>query len=143
MLLENMSETRSASILVVEDNEADVRLMQEALRECYPSPVNLTSVENGHEALALLSNGAQFDLIVLDLNLPKVDGYEFLKRRPALETPVIVFSSSWNEGDWRRATDLGAREFIRKPSNYSEYVEAVCGIVGKWSDTKARLASQS
>jgi CheY-like chemotaxis protein len=138
-----MSEQPSARILVVEDNEADVRLMHEALRECYSRPVELTSVENGHEALKLLDGGANFDLIVLDLNLPKLDGYEFLKRRPAADVPVVVFSSSWNDEDSRRAVGLGAREFIRKPSNYAEYVDAVCGFIGKWSKSKIRQAAQS
>jgi CheY-like chemotaxis protein len=138
-----MSEQSSARVLVVEDNEADVRLMQEALRECYPRPVELTSAENGQEALALLNAGERFDLIVLDLNLPKLDGYEFLKRRPAADAPIVVFSSSWNEDDSRRAVALGAREFIRKPSNYAEYVEVVCGFVGKWSEPKTQQASRS
>ena len=131
-----MSEQPSAKILVVEDNEADVRLMQEAIRECHPCPVELTSVENGQQALTLLNGGAQFDLIVLDLNLPRLDGYEFLKLRPAATVPVVVFSSSWNEDDSRRAVALGAREFIRKPSNYAEYVEKVCGFIEKWSESK-------
>jgi CheY-like chemotaxis protein len=135
---EKMSEQPSAKILVVEDNEADVRLIQEAIRECYPRPVELTSVENGHQALALLNGGAQFDLIVLDLNLPRLDGYEFLKLRPAVAIPVVVFSSSWNEDDSRRAVALGAREFIRKPSSYAEYVEKVCGFIGKWSGPKSQ-----
>ncbi len=106
-------------------------------------PVELTSAENSYEALVLLNGGAQFSLIVLDLNLPKLDGYEFLKRRPAVEIPIVVFSSSWNEDDSRRALALGAREFIRKPSDYAEYVEAVCGFVGKWSEPKTQQASQS
>jgi CheY-like chemotaxis protein len=127
----------------VEDNEADVCLMLEALRECYPQPVTLASVEDGREALVLLNTGAQFDLIVLDLNLPRLDGYEFLQQRPALEVPVIVFSSSWNEEDARHAVALGAREFIRKPSNYAEYVEAVCGFVGRWSESRSQQLSQS
>ena len=138
-----MSGQSSIRVLVVEDNEADVRLMQEALRECYPRPVELTLAENGQEALAILNAGTHFDLIVLDLNLPKLDGYEFLKRRPAADAPIVVFSSSWNEDDSRHAVALGAREFIRKPSNYAEYVDAVCGFIGKWSGPQAQQASQS
>jgi CheY-like chemotaxis protein len=143
MASEKMSEQPSAKILVVEDNEADVRLIKEAIRECYPRPVELTSVENGHQALTLLNGGAQFDLIVLDLNLPRLDGYEFLKLRPAATVPVVVFSSSWNEDDSRRAVALGAREFIRKPSNYAEYVEKVCGFIGKWSESNPRQTPRS
>jgi CheY-like chemotaxis protein len=137
-----MDAQRPARVLVVEDNEADVRLMQEALREFYSRPVELTSLDNGSDALALLSAGAQFDLIVLDLNLPRLDGYEFLQKRPAQEAPIVVFSSSWNEDDARRAVAMGAREFIRKPTNYTEYVDAVCGFVGKWSKSKSQQASR-
>lgn len=142
-LQEKMSPQSSTRILVVEDNEADVRLMEEALRECYPRRVELTPVESGFEALTLLNAGTRFDLIVLDLNLPKLDGYEFLKRRPAAEVPVVVFSSSWNEDDSQRALALGAWEFIRKPSNYAEYVNAVCGFIAKWSGPKSTQASQA
>src|SRR5580704_9224136 len=102
-----MKARQPARVLLVEDNEADVRLMEEALHECYPRPVDLIAIEDGDEALALLDKGAQFDLIVLDLNLPGLDGYGFLQQRPAGDVPIVVFSSSWNEDESRMAVSLG------------------------------------
>jgi two-component system response regulator len=133
-----MGEQGATRVLVVEDNEADVRLIREAIRECYATPVELMAVDNGQDALGILGSGEQFDLIILDLNLPKLDGYEFLQTPPATQAPIVVFSSSWNENDSRRAVSLGARAFIRKPSNYVEYVDAVCGFVKKWSKAKTQ-----
>jgi CheY-like chemotaxis protein len=138
-----MKARQPARVLLVEDNEADVRLMEEALHECYPRPVDLIAIEDGDEALALLDKGAQFDLIVLDLNLPGLDGYGFLQQRPAGDVPIVVFSSSWNEDESRMAVSLGAREFISKPSSYAEYVKAVCGFVDRWSKAGTQQAGQS
>jgi CheY-like chemotaxis protein len=128
-----MKERRPARVLLVEDSEADVCLMREVLREGYPRPVEIIAVENGIDALAALGAGTKFDLIVLDLNLPRLDGYGFLQRRPSSEVPIVVFSSSRSEQEPRRVAALGAREFVRKPSNYAEYMQVVCGFVGRWS----------
>lgn len=138
-----MKEPPPASILLVEDNEADVRLMQEVLHEHYSRRVKLTSIGNGSDALTVLNSGAQFDLIVLDINLPGLDGYEVLQRRPAVTAPVVVFSSSWNAQDSRRAFALGACEYIRKPSSYAEYVDVVCGFVSRWGVPKTKASSHS
>ena len=117
-------------ILIVEDNRGDVLLVREALKE---SGVNfeLSHALDGSEALNYLrkcsdSKGA-FDLVLLDLNLPKHDGWEVLKEMRSLagevrEVPVAILSSSASPDDIKRAESLGVWKYIRKPSNLEEFL---------------------
>src|SRR5438552_9283281 len=75
-----MSESRKIRLLIIEDNVADVLLMREALRELCSLPVEITSVPDGEQALAVLKEGTEFDVVILDLALPKMDGHTFLAR---------------------------------------------------------------
>ena len=129
-----MSESRKIRLLIIEDNVADVLLMREALRELCSFVVEVRSVPDGEEALALLKQGTEFDVVILDLALPKMDGHTFLERYRSHFPPIVVFSSSWNNDDSKRAIALGAKQFVRKPSTYDEYVDAVCGIVERWGN---------
>ena len=73
----------------------------------------------------------QADVVILDLNLPKLSGFSILQRtRPTV--PVVVFSSSSNPLDRQRSLELGAREFIQKPSDLDEYRQVVSKIVRTW-----------
>ena len=128
-----MGEGRTIRLLIVEDNVADVRLMREALRDACPLPVEITTAQDGERALSLLRAGAKFDVIFLDLNMPRVDGFEVLEQCQPEHAPIVVFTSSWNDADMKRALSLGAQDFIRKPSTYDEYLEAVCGVVERWT----------
>jgi len=125
---------RPIKMLVIEDNLADVLLIREALKSSCPVPVEVTAIEDGEEALAQLRRGVDTDIIVLDLNLPKVNGHSVLKECRK-DKPIVVFSSSWNEADATRALALGAREFLRKPIVYDEYVKTVCGIIDRWGNS--------
>ena len=131
-----MSGQRRTRLLIVEDNIADVLLMREALFEFFPYPVDITTVSDGGEALAILSQGAQFDVVILDLSLPKVGGHAFLERYKSSYPPIAVFTSSWNPDDGKRALALGACDFVRKPISYDAYVQSVCGIVERWGNTR-------
>ena len=124
------------NVLIVEDNIADVLLMREALREFFHKPIEITTVSDGTEALAMLSKKVEFDVVILDLNLPKVGGHVFLEQYHPTYPPIVVFTSSWNPIDEQRAMALGARDFIRKPISYEGYVKAVCGIVERWGHYK-------
>jgi two-component system, chemotaxis family, response regulator Rcp1 len=116
------------SVLLVEDNPLDVRLtldsLQEAGLECAP-----TVVGDGERALCLLQGigGEQpaFDLVVLDLNLPKRSGFEvlaYLRHTPNLAAiPVVVFSGSLNPKDREAALSGGAAAFISKPRDLVDF----------------------
>ncbi len=128
------------SVLVVEDNPADSRLIREALAEANPSAV-VHGAADADEALRFLEENPA-DLVVLDLNLPRADGHELLERirgdarlRPL---PVVVFSSSDSPADIQRAYAARANCYVTKPGQLDQFFEAVRRIEQFWLRT-ARL----
>ena len=132
---------RSVEILLVEDNPSDVRLIQEALKDGKLRN-SLSVVGDGEEALAFLRNEGDFqdapppDLILLDLNLPRVDGREILsqiKSCPALKRiPVVVLTTSKSEEDILRSYELQANCFITKPVDLDQFIAIVQSIEEFW-----------
>lgn len=130
-----------AIILLVEDNDADVRLTEEALLD---GKINnqIHRVKNGIEALAFLRQESPFedsprpDIILLDLNMPKMDGREVLKimnEDPELATiPVIVLTTSEAEQDIAKSYALKANCYISKPVDFKQFVEVVRSIELFW-----------
>ena len=114
-------------------------LIRQALADC-KSAAKITSVTDVREALDLLGSGAEFDVVILDLNLPKLNGFEFLERAKRTFPPVVVFTSSHSDYDEKRALALGARQFVRKPMSYDGYVQAVCRLVQKWASRRDATA---
>src|ERR1700688_165566 len=107
-------------ILLVEDNPGDVLLIQQILSTALPS-VNIRVAMDGEQALRMLSDpDLKPDLVILDLNIPKVPGIAILAQcRPT--APVVVFSSSSNPTEIQRAKDLGVRDFVHKPIDFEEF----------------------
>lgn len=123
-------------LLVVEDSESDVALLQEALADS-GEELEVDVVRHGEDALAFLHREAPFrdaslpDLVVLDLNLPRLGGLEVLKalrgdRDARLRRlPVVVFTTSSSAHDIDRAYDLHASSFMTKPTAFDHYLHAV------------------
>ncbi|MFA7123660.1 MAG: response regulator, partial [Candidatus Delongbacteria bacterium] len=116
------------NILLVEDNEGDVLLAKEALK-FIGSGSNIIPVNNGEslfEYFNVRKNDTP-DVIILDLNLPGMNGTEILKilkTDPETENiPVIVFSTSNNQNDIDRCYELKADEYITKPIDLNEFFE--------------------
>ncbi len=128
-------------ILLVEDNPADVRLLQEAFKES-PRESQLSVVPDGAEALAFLRREGRYtaapqpDLVVLDLNLPKKDGRQVLaemKADPHLRSiPVMILSSSSLPQDRQAAVALGAVGYVVKPQEFSQFLQVVGVIEDVW-----------
>jgi chemotaxis family two-component system response regulator Rcp1 len=128
-------------ILLVEDNPGDVRLTVEALKEAKVRN-ELYVVGDGVAALAFLHREGEHadaprpDLILLDLNLPKMDGREVLaeiKKDPNLKRiPVVVLTVSQAEEDILRTYDLHANCYITKPVGLDQFLEVVKAIEGFW-----------
>lgn len=125
---------KPSEVLLVEDNAGDALLVGQALAE-HPEPVHLNIARDGEQALQILMEpGYEPDLVLLDLNIPKLSGYAVLASYPRRKTtPVVVFTASQNGADIDRAYSLGAREFITKPMDLDEYKSAVSGVVQKWT----------
>jgi len=127
------SATKPLKVLLVEDNAADVLLFQGALQEI-PMKVDVQIAPDAEKALVLLSDRAfESDLVVLDLNLPKLWGYQVLERYTRKNVPVVVFTSSRSEVDARCALSLGAREVVQKPTELQPYRDTVRTIIEKWA----------
>jgi chemotaxis family two-component system response regulator Rcp1 len=132
---------RPIEILLVEDNVADVRLTREALREGHVRN-NLSVAKDGAAALAMLRREPPYDatprpdLVLLDLNLPKVDGREVLaamKNNPDLRRiPVVVLTTSKAEQDVYRSYDLHANSYITKPVDFDQFIKVVQTIEEFW-----------
>jgi chemotaxis family two-component system response regulator Rcp1 len=128
-------------VLLVDDNPADVGLAREALaggrhHSC------ISNVGDGEEGMAFLRRSGRFanavrpDLVILDLNLPKMDGRAVLaevKGESALRAiPVVVFSTSQAMVDIARSYELGANCYVCKPGNLQSYLQAVQAIEEFW-----------
>jgi two-component system, chemotaxis family, response regulator Rcp1 len=128
-------------ILLVEDNEADIRLTQEVLSESKVQN-NLIIANNGEEALDCLRQKGKFrdasrpDLILLDLNLPVKDGREVLaqiKNDSNLKSiPVVILTTSKAEEDIARTYNLHANCYITKPVDLEQFVTVVNYIEDFW-----------
>lgn len=128
-------------ILLVEDNPGDARLTVEALKEAKVSN-GLYIVEDGIQAMEFLHKEGKYadaptpDLILLDLNLPRMSGQEVLaeiKEDPVLHSiPVIVLTTSQAEKDVLSAYDLHANCYVVKPINFEQFLESIKHMKDFW-----------
>ena len=138
-------------VLLVEDSPGDVRLTQEALRDANRA-IHLHVAVDGIEAMAFLnregthSRAPRPDLILLDLNLPKMDGREVLAHIKADEDlktiPTIILTTSEAEADITKSYQLQANCFLSKPVQLEAFESLVKSINDFWL-TKAKLPHQS
>jgi CheY-like chemotaxis protein len=128
-------------ILLVEDNPADVRLTVEGLREARIAN-NLSSVMDGDSAVQFLQQKGRYadaprpDLILLDLNLPGLDGravLKFVKEDPRLKViPVVIITSSDAEADIIKSYESHANCFISKPIDFAGFCDVIKSIENFW-----------
>ncbi|HOZ30399.1 MAG TPA: response regulator [Bacteroidales bacterium] len=135
---------RIAHILLVEDNQMDVILTLDAFREAkINNKVNVA--RNGQEALDYLFGEGKFadrdvfplpSIILLDLKMPGIDGFEVLNQIKSTEglkrIPVIILTSSKDEGDRALSYDIGANSYLLKPVSYEGFIEVVKKIDDYW-----------
>ena len=137
-------------VLLVEDSPGDVRLTREALRET-GTAVNLHVASDGVEAMAFLrKEGAHLkaprpDFILLDLNIPKLDGRQVLaqiKSDQSLKTiPTIILTTPEAEADIVKSYHLQANCYLSKPVQFQEFENVVRSINDFWL-TKVKLPQQ-
>lgn len=132
---------RSIDILMVEDDPGDVRLTREALKGSKLLH-NISVVEDGVAALDYLRRREPYqdavrpDLVLLDLNLPRMDGREVLaamKQDPVLRViPVVILTTSQAEEDVLRAYNLNANCYVTKPVDFDQFMRIVRAIEDFW-----------
>jgi CheY-like chemotaxis protein len=125
---------RQIEVLLVEDDPGDVMMTREAFQD-YKLHNELHVVSDGAEAMAFLRHEGEYadrprpDLVLLDLNLPRMDGrqvLEAIKSDPELASiPVVVLTTSENEDDVLRSYSLHANAYVTKPVDFQRFIEVV------------------
>ena len=129
---------RNKPILLVEDDRVDAMTVKRALKDIHVINM-LDVVKNGEEAIEYLKNDSNENpcIILLDINLPRMNGLEFLKiaREQSLldRTPVVVLTTSKNDQDVIESYRLGVSGYMLKPVTYTEFTETVRTIDIYWT----------
>jgi CheY-like chemotaxis protein len=141
------AEAHLARILLVEDNEGDVFLISRALKEA-AFPHILTVIRDGADAMALLNSKTSAkddplpDLVMLDLNLPRVDGtalVELFRSQPVLQNiPVVLLSSSSAPHDRAKARELKRGMYVIKPSDLDSFMDIGRQVKAFWIRSQER-----
>jgi CheY-like chemotaxis protein len=141
--MSSVARTRPIQLLIIEDNPGDVRLLEEAFEELHAN-IRIRVAKDGAEGIDAIA-GANHekerspDLILLDLNLPKISGHDVLvkiKSDPRTRhIPVIVLTSSRAESDVRRAYQSHANAYLRKPSTLEGLLNTARDVKNFWMDT--------
>jgi CheY-like chemotaxis protein len=133
---------RPARVLLVEDNAGDAQLMRIAFAEIHPDAELHVATDGEAGLAALVQPGARHpDLVLLDLNLPRLTGHEVLAavrdcgEAQARRTPVVVLTTSDAISDVQRSYELGARGHITKPHEIEELFETVAALARYWLET--------
>ena len=119
------------TILCIEDHPDNMMLIRRIFR---PDNYNLVGARNGEEGLAIVES-QELDLILLDINLPDIDGYEIARRirsssKPGLtQIPIIAVTANAMKGDAQKAIDAGCTLYMSKPINIVELSEKVDALV--------------
>jgi Response regulators consisting of a CheY-like receiver domain and a winged-helix DNA-binding domain len=142
-----MNSPESAVILLAEDRDDDIVLIRKAFEKAeLANPMYV--VKNGEEGVAYLMGEEPFsnrneyplpDLILLDLKMPKLDGFEtllWIRNQPGIRNiPVVILTSSENLGDVTKAYALGANSFLVKPVDFEHSIELVKVLHKYWLRT--------
>lgn len=133
-----MKKEKGLNVLVIEDDKIEVMKFGRVVSK---SEVlhQITYAGDGEEAINLLASSETIppQLIVLDLNMPRFDGFEFLKMVKSTEhlkyIPVVILTTSENMKDLKRCYELGIAGYLVKPLDYNIYVEKIETLLKYWS----------
>lgn len=136
-----MSKEGPIEVLLVEDDDGDVELTTQSLKES-KLHINLNRVEDGQQCMEYLRRVGKYehstkpDLILLDLNMPRKDGRQVLEEMKLDEylkrIPTVILTTSDAEADINTTYDLGANCYITKPVNFTQFQKVVNEIADFW-----------
>ncbi len=123
------------NVLFIEDDMIESMKMQRAISK-FESKHNIIEAKNGEEALAILNEGNLPDIILLDLNMPRMSGIEFLgvlKANPRFKyLPTIILTTSENRVDLLKCFEIGIAGYIIKPLKYEDYEFKLKRVFDYW-----------
>jgi len=124
---------KSLRVLIVDDSSVMRKIVERALRQAGLNVSEVLEASNGAEALAEVQKGA-LDIILSDINMPVMDGLEFLKHLAALDSakgiPVVMITTEGSEARVVEALSAGARGYLRKPFTPEQVRERVAPLLG-------------
>ena len=116
--------------MLIEDDVDDQHLFCEVMKHF--DPMEIVILSNGFEAIEAIRGHAKPDIIFLDLNMPVMNGKEFIttvRNNQLYDGPIVILSTSSFEEDIYDCQKLGIRDFLTKPSNFSELLEMVASVL--------------
>jgi len=136
-LLKKMKKLSKLKLLLIEDDTIETMKFKRVVDEI-DLDIQLTILNNGEEALSQLQTDQSLpDLILLDLNMPKMDGLEFLKKLRTHQRlrylPTVVLTTSDHQKDVRQSYETGAAGFLAKPLKYDDYITVIKSLLKYWS----------
>ena len=142
-----MEISKETVFLLVEDSDAHAKLIKNAFLH-HGCPAILERVKNGNDVFKYLDSQEEFvnrpipDIILLDLNIPGIDGFEVLRRLKKYERykyiPVVILTTSKSFLDIKKAYLEHANSYIVKPVDYEEFKKVVTGMKSYWSEYNER-----
>lgn len=144
--IEGKGKLRKIIILLVDDDQADINITLRAFKKLQTKD-EIFVVKDGQEAIDFIFNLGKFedkkkfpmpDLILLDLKLPKLSGFQVLEKLKndsrCKHIPIIILTSSKNEDDIRKCYELGCSSYIPKTISYENFVEIIKGFNYYWHE---------
>ncbi|MDG1214130.1 MAG: response regulator [Flavobacteriaceae bacterium] len=127
------------TILLIEEDTVEILKFNRSLVKLGEAH-ELIEAHNGEIALDLLAENSQIDLILLDLNMPKMNGFEFLKQLRAHTDlkylPTVVLTTSINRSDLKQAYSIGVAGYLVKPLKYDDYVLKIAALLNYWKQNE-------
>lgn len=129
---------RKLRILLIEDDEIE---RMKFVRVCASNGMHtVVEANNGERALELLQTKELPNFIVLDLNMPKMDGLEFLKTLKSKEElkfiPIVIMSTSNNYNDIKKCYEIGVSGYMIKPLHYKDYKDKISSLLNYWENNE-------
>ncbi|SFR31366.1 Response regulator receiver domain-containing protein [Robiginitalea myxolifaciens] len=128
------------NLLLIEDDAIETMKFQRVLKKI-ASPHKLMEAKNGEEALELLTSGNQLpDIILLDLNMPRMNGIEFLTKLKQHDQikylPTIILTTSENRHDLLECYKVGVAGYVIKPLKFEDYETKIKSVLEYWSNNE-------
>ncbi|MCL7763578.1 response regulator [Polaribacter sp. Z014] len=128
---------KNLKVLLIEDNLIEIMKMKRTL-SLLKLEHTMQEAKNGEEALEILQDKSNFpDLILLDLNMPKMSGIEFLSilknNKEIQHIPTVILTTSDNQKDLEECYKIGVSGYVLKPLKYDDYVKKIEAVLSYWS----------